>query len=52
MPLGGAIRFAVEGIRVTPVLALGMSEAQWIGIALVVTSALWLRRNLRWRDAG
>jgi hypothetical protein len=35
---------------VTPVLALGMSEAQWIGIAVALASALWLRRNLRWRS--
>ena len=54
--LAGAIRFAVEGIRVTPVLALGMSEAQWVGIAVVGASAIWLGRNLRWlparRDMG
>jgi len=44
----GAIRFLVEGIRVTPVLALGMTEAQWIGIAVALASMLWLHRNLHW----
>lgn len=44
--LAGAIRFAVEIVRTNPVLALGLTEAQWTSVALMVTSVWWLRA--RW----
>jgi phosphatidylglycerol---prolipoprotein diacylglyceryl transferase len=40
--LNGAGRTVIEHWRVNPRVALGLSEAQWIGIALIVTGAvLW-----------
>jgi phosphatidylglycerol:prolipoprotein diacylglycerol transferase len=36
MILNGVGRFAVESLRLNARVALGLSEAQWIGIALVV----------------
>jgi len=45
--LAGAIRFAVEIVRTNAALALGLTEAQWTSVALMVVSALWLRANLR-----
>lgn len=40
--LAGAGRFAVEILRINPRVALGLSAAQWIGLAMVaVGGALW-----------
>lgn len=51
MVLNGAGRIVIEHWRVNPRVALGMSEAQWIGIALIVLGALlWFR--IRSRDAA
>jgi phosphatidylglycerol:prolipoprotein diacylglycerol transferase len=42
--LAGIGRFAVEILRINPRIALDLSAAQWIGIAMVgVGGALWLR---------
>jgi len=42
--LAGIGRFAIEILRVNPDVALGLSAAQWIGLAMVAAgSALWLR---------
>jgi phosphatidylglycerol:prolipoprotein diacylglycerol transferase len=42
--LAGFGRFFVEILRVNPPLALGLSGAQWIGIAMVaIGGAFWLR---------
>jgi phosphatidylglycerol:prolipoprotein diacylglycerol transferase len=38
--LAGASRFAVEFIRINPRVALGLSEAQWIAIAMMVFGAV------------
>lgn len=44
--LNGAGRTVIEHWRVNPRVALGMSEAQWIGIALVVLGiVLWTMAN-------
>jgi phosphatidylglycerol:prolipoprotein diacylglycerol transferase len=50
--LAGALRLAVEAVRTNPVLALGLTEAQWTSLVLIALSALWLRARLRWRAAG
>lgn len=51
MMLGGAGRFVVEFWRINPRVG-GLSEAQWIGIALVVAGALgWLHQRARRSDA-
>jgi len=36
LALGGSMRFAVEFLRVNPVVGLGMTEYQWISVVLVV----------------
>ena len=38
-------RFLVEFIRVNPVLALGLTQAQWIAIVLFTCGATWLVRH-------
>ncbi len=44
--LNGAGRAVIEHWRVNPRVALGLSEAQWIGIALIVLGAvLWTMRR-------
>jgi phosphatidylglycerol:prolipoprotein diacylglycerol transferase len=47
--LSATVRFLVEFVRINPKLALGLSEAQWISIGLMViaTVLIW-----RWSDAG
>jgi phosphatidylglycerol:prolipoprotein diacylglycerol transferase len=50
--LAGIGRFAVEILRINPRIALDLSAAQWIGIAMVgVGGALWLhaKRSARLR---
>ncbi len=52
LALAGIGRFAIELLRVNPRVALGLSEAQWISIALlVIGSAGWLYMRFR-PDAG
>jgi len=51
MILAGLGRFAVETLRVNPRVALGLSEAQWISIALVLLGgAAWLAAGGRARS--
>jgi len=53
--LAGIGRFAVEILRINPRIALGLSAAQWIGLAMVaIGSALWLnaRRSPRPREGA
>lgn len=47
--LSATVRFLAEFVRINPTLALGLSEAQWISIGLMViaTVLIW-----RWSDAG
>ncbi len=40
-----AARFAVEFIRINPPVALGLTESQWIALALFAAGAFWLVRN-------
>ena len=42
--LAGIARFAVEFWRVNPVMALGMTQAQWFSLLLVVTGGSMLYR--------
>jgi phosphatidylglycerol:prolipoprotein diacylglycerol transferase len=46
--LSGTVRFLVEFVRINPTLAFGLSEAQWISLALIAiaTVLIW-----RWTDA-
>ncbi len=41
----GFARFWVEFLRIEPVLALGLTQAQWIGMALTAAGAIWLLRR-------
>lgn len=44
LALNGAGRIVIEHFRINPRVALGMSEAQWIGIGLIIFGAfLWQR---------
>lgn len=44
--LGSSVaRFLVEFIRINPVLAMGLTQAQWIAIGLFVCGAGWLLIN-------
>jgi phosphatidylglycerol:prolipoprotein diacylglycerol transferase len=45
--LAGSMRFAVELWRANPVVGLGMTEYQWISIALVVVGLLQISRVRR-----
>jgi phosphatidylglycerol:prolipoprotein diacylglycerol transferase len=45
--LAGAIRFTVEIVRTNPFGALGLTEAQWTSIALMLVSLAWLFWHLR-----
>jgi phosphatidylglycerol:prolipoprotein diacylglycerol transferase len=46
--LAGAGRFAVEILRVNPPVALGLSGAQWIGLAMVLVGGVaWLAARQR-----
>lgn len=45
----GVARFLVEFLRIEPVLALGLTQAQWIGLGLAAFGTIWL---LRQRTAG
>lgn len=48
----GFARFWVEFLRVEPVLALGLTQAQWIGLALTVAGSVWLLRQRLSGNAG
>ena len=39
------VRFLVEFIRINPVLAMGLTQAQWIAIGLAVGAGAWLLTN-------
>lgn len=53
LALAGAGRFAVEVLRINPRVALGLSAAQWIGIAMVaIGGAAWLAARRRRRAPG
>ena len=43
--LAGLARFSVEFWRVNPVLALGMTQAQWLAIILVLLAGSMLRKT-------
>ena len=43
--LGGSMRFLVEFLRVNPVIALGMTEYQWISFMLVLLGGYLLYRK-------
>ena len=48
LSLAGVERFIVEFFRVTPELALGLTNAQWVSIALFVTGIagmMWTKKN-------
>ena len=47
--LAGSMRFAVEFLRANPVVALGMTEYQWISLILVVLGGYLLYREGIWR---
>jgi phosphatidylglycerol:prolipoprotein diacylglycerol transferase len=50
--LAGAARFLVEFVRTNPPLLLGLTEAQWISLALAGGAAAWLARRHRLAHAG
>jgi phosphatidylglycerol:prolipoprotein diacylglycerol transferase len=41
----GLVRFAVEMVRTNPPVALGLTEAQWVSLAVAVGAAGWLARR-------
>ena len=43
--LAGSMRFLIEFWRVNPVIALGMTEYQWIGLMLVLLGSCLVYRN-------
>lgn len=43
--LAGVARFTLEFVRVNPPLAFGLSQAQWISVALVAVAAVLLARG-------
>src|SRR5262249_1460538 len=43
--LAGAARFSTEIVRTNARVLLGMSEAQWISLALMAGGAAWLARH-------
>ena len=43
--LAGSMRFAVEFLRANPVIALGMTEYQWISLALVLVGGYLVYRE-------
>ncbi len=45
--LSGAVRFLVEFVRINPKIALGLTEAQWISIALIVIASVLIWRSSR-----
>jgi phosphatidylglycerol:prolipoprotein diacylglycerol transferase len=52
LALNGAGRFAIEFLRINPPLALGLTQPQWIGIALVLLGgAGWLYHRTRRQPA-
>ena len=44
--LSSLARFLVEFIRIEPVVAFGLTQAQWVAIALFACGAAWLMRKL------
>jgi phosphatidylglycerol:prolipoprotein diacylglycerol transferase len=50
--LSSIVRFLVEFVRVEPVLAGGLTEAQWIGIPLALTGVLMLVSPIPGRKAA
>jgi phosphatidylglycerol:prolipoprotein diacylglycerol transferase len=49
--LAGSMRFLVEFLRVNPVIALGMTEYQWISFMLVLLGGYLLYRKGVWSSA-
>jgi len=50
--LGGTARFLVEIVRINPAVMFGLSQAQWIAIALIVTGVWQLARSKPWATPG
>src|SRR5690242_11994354 len=50
--LSGAARFLVEFVRINPRIALGLTEAQLVSLALVVIGAAQLVTTRAWRTAA
>jgi len=48
--LSGLARLLVEFVRTNPPILLGLTEAQWTGIALSIGAAVWLGRHLHGAD--
>ncbi|MBI5506652.1 MAG: prolipoprotein diacylglyceryl transferase [Deltaproteobacteria bacterium] len=48
----GFARFWVEFLRIEPVLAFGLTQAQWIGLVLTVVGSVWLARRRPARNAA
>jgi len=44
----GAIRFLVELVRTNRPIVLGLTEAQWISLAVAVGAGAWLATHLTW----
>jgi phosphatidylglycerol:prolipoprotein diacylglycerol transferase len=50
--LSGTARFAVEFVRINPVVALGLTEAQFVSLGLVIAGATALLTQRAWRPAA
>lgn len=48
----GGVRFVVEMVRTNRPVALGLTEAQWISLAVAAGAAAWLAANRPWLRAG
>ena len=45
--VSGVSRFAIEFVRINDEIPLGLTEAQWVGLGLVVVGGVWLALGLR-----
>jgi phosphatidylglycerol---prolipoprotein diacylglyceryl transferase len=50
--LSSVARFLIEAVRIEPVLALGLTEAQWIALGLAAVGSFMLARGVRAREAA
>jgi phosphatidylglycerol:prolipoprotein diacylglycerol transferase len=50
--LSATARFFVEFVRVEPIVAYGLTSAQWMGLVLVPLGMLLLWRQRRWQTAA
>jgi len=48
----GAIRFLVEYVRTNRPIALGLTEAQWISLAVAAGAGVWLAAHITRAERG